>query len=207
VIFSRVGETNMTTRSKPGKARKQRKQRVAKKRPAPRRSQRIVQKAPHTAKQYLATLRPFQDEWDLITQVPGIMRSQGFSLTKASKQIGVNPRKVLRLARSAFRKRPDGRYVAKATDRLLRILVIPSKKGLIEIAVRDSRQASLIGEYWNALDQYLQRGGDFGIKRFKRIHITDASGRRVRLLTGLAELRRQASAGVLRFESLYGGTA
>jgi hypothetical protein len=169
-------------------------------------SRRNLQSPPRTAKQYFSMLRPFQDEWDLISQVPGIMKSQGFSLTKASKQVGVNPRDVLRLAPSAFRKRPNGRYVAKATDRLLRVLAIPSEKGLREIAVRDSRQASVIGEYWNAVEQYLRRGDKSGIKRFKRIRVTDASGRRVRLLTNLLELRRQGSAGVFRFESLYGKT-
>jgi len=186
------------------KARKQSRKRKVK---LANRSRRNKLTAPRTAKQYFGMSRQFQEMWDSLVQVPGLMRTEGLSLTSSSKKLHLKPREVLRLGGSAFRKGAGGRYVAKASDRLLRILVIPSEKGLIEIALRDSRQASLIGEYWSAVDRYLHTGDDSGIKRFKRIRITDANGRRVRLLTDLDELKRQASAGVLRFESLYGRTA
>lgn len=150
--------------------------------------------------------RESQELWDRIVQVPARMRS-GLSLPKASREFGLTASQVLRHAPSAFRKLRSGRYVAKVTDRLLRILIIPSKKGLIEIALRDSRQASLIGEYWVAVDRYLGPANDPGINRFKRVRIIDASGRRVRLLTDPDELLRQASAGNFRFESMYGRTA
>lgn len=150
--------------------------------------------------------RESQDLWDRIVQVPARVRS-GLSLPKASREFGLTPSQVLRHAPSAFRKLRNGRYVAKVTDRLLRILVIPSKKGLIDIALRDSRQASLIGEYWVAVERYLSPRNDPGIKRFKRVHITDASGKRIRLLTDPDELQRQGSAGNFRFESMYGRTA
>ena len=190
------------------KARKQRKPRPAtKKRPVPRRSRQIIQGAPRTAKQYFAMSQESQDLWDRIVQVPARMRSGKVSLPKAARGFGVQPYLVRHLASAAFRKLPNGRYVAKAVDRLLRILPIPSRKGLIEIALRDSRQASLIGEYWSAVDRYLSTGDTSGLNKFKRIRITDTSGKRIRLLTDLDELRRQASAGALRFESLYGRTS
>lgn len=134
------------------------------------------------------------------------MRSGKVSRREAARELGVSPRQ-LRLARSAFRKLRNGRYAAKAFDRLLRILVLPSDKGLIEVAVNDSRQASLIGEYWNALHRYLSRGDASELQKFKDKRVRVASGKRIKLLTDLDELRRLASAGVLRFESLYGRTA
>jgi hypothetical protein len=188
-------------------ARKQRKPRPAKRRLVPRRSRQIIRTAPRTAKQYFAMSRESQDLWDHIVQVPARMRSGNVSLPKAAREFGVRPYLVRHLASAAFRKLPNGRYVTKAVDRLLRILPIPSKKGLIEIALRDSRQASLISEYWSAVDRYLSTGDASGLNKLKRIRIIDASGKRVRLLTDLDELRRQASAGVLRFESLYGRTS
>jgi hypothetical protein len=189
------------------KARKERKLRAAKKRPVPRRSRRIIQTAPRTAKQYFAMSRESQDLWDRIVQVPARMRSGNISLPKAARELGVRPYVVRDLAGAAFRKLPSGRYAPKATDRLLRILIIPSKMGLIEIALRDSRQASLIGEYWVAVDRYLGPANDPSIKKFRRMRIIDANGKRIRLLTDLDELMRQASAGNFRFESMYGRTA
>jgi hypothetical protein len=189
------------------KARKQRRPGAAKKRSMRRRSRKVDHTAPRTAKQYFAMSRESQDLWDHIVQVPARMRSGNISLPKAAREFGARPYLVRHFAGAAFRKLPNGRYAAKAVDRLLRILLVPSKKGLIEIALRDSRQASLIGEYWGAVDRYLSTGDASGLNKFKRIRITDATGKRVRLLTDLDELRRQASAGVLRFESLYGRTS
>ena len=46
----------------------------------------------------------------------------------------------------------------KRSDRLLRVMVVLTHGGKQEIAVRDSRQASLIGEHWNAVERYLSTG-------------------------------------------------
>jgi hypothetical protein len=163
--------------------------------------------APRTAKQYFATSREFQEFWDHIVQVPAKMRSGKISLQKASQELGVSPRQVRRLARAAFRRLRNGRYIAKPTDHLLRILLIPSDKGLTEIAVNDSRQSISIKEYWAAVDRYLVTGDASLLQKFRGRRIRNAEGKRIPLLTDLDELGRQASAGVLRFESLYGRTA
>jgi len=89
----------------------------------------------------------------------------------------------------------------------LRVIVIPSRKGLREIATRDSREASLIGEYWSAVEKFLVRGDASALKKLRRMSVMDASGKRVRLLTNLEELKLQGSLGVLRFESMYGRAA
>jgi hypothetical protein len=161
---------------------------------------------PRTAKQYFAMPRESQEAWDRISQVPGKMRSEKLSRSQVVRELGVS-RRQLHLARSAFRKLRNGRYVAKATDRLLRILVLPSDKGLIEVAVNDSRQATLIGEYWNAVHRYLSTGDVAELEKFRRKRVADASGKRILLVTDRDELGRLASAGVLQFESLYGRAA
>jgi hypothetical protein len=94
--------------------------------------------------------------------------------------------------------------VAKPADQLLRVLLIPGDKGLREVPIRDSRQASLIGEYWNAVEKYLTTGDSRMLLKGRWKNLIDARGNRVQLLTDLTILRRQASAGVLQFESLYG---
>ena len=159
--------------------------------------------APRTSEQYFARSERFQDRWSRVTHVIAMMRARGVSLRQASHEIGVDPRTVVRLGGSALRKRASGRYAAKASDRLLRVLRIPTREGLREIAVRDSRQASQIAEYANAVQRYLQTGDASALRKFRRKRITDANGARVPLLIDLDELDRLGSAGVLSFESLY----
>jgi hypothetical protein len=91
----------------------------------------------------------------------------------------------------------------RASDRLLRVLVIPTSDGLQEIATRDSRQASLIANYWIALDRYFSSGDSSALREFDGKKVTSANGKKVPLFTDLAELDRLASAGVVSFETIY----
>jgi len=131
------------------------------------------------------------------------MRADGVSLRQASRAFGLDSRVVIGLAGSALRKRANGRYAAKASDRLLRVLVLPTSEGLQEVATRDSREASKAGEYWNAAHLYLATGDASAIRQFDGKKITDVNGSKIRLLTDLKELDRQGSAGNLSFESIY----
>jgi hypothetical protein len=166
-----------------------------------------VSKAPTTARQYFSKSRQFQETWDSVAHVISKMRSSRVSLRKASREFGVDPGQVIKLGRSALRKQKNGRYAARKTDRLLRVLGVLAVDGKREIALRDSHQASVIGSHWDAVQRYLQTGDDSALQKFHGKRITDASGKRHRLLTDLDELNRLGSAGVLSFESLYGRSA
>jgi hypothetical protein len=144
-----------------------------------------------------------QEIWDSLAHVISRIRDRQ-SLRRASKEFGIAPSVVVERGRPALRKK-NGRWVATKTDRLLRVVTILTAKGKKEIATRDSRQASLIGSYWAAVQKYLQNGDDSALVKFKKARVIDASGKRHLLLTNLAELNRQASAGVLSFESMYAG--
>ena len=165
------------------------------------------QTAPRTAEQYSARPSRFQNLWDRVVEVISKLRAQKTSLQQTSREVGVDPRTVVRLGGSALRKDSSGRYQAKKSDKLLRMLMVPTREGPREIAMRDSRQASLLGEYWNAVHRYLATGDASRIKKFEGKQITDADGKHVALLTTLAELDRLGSAGVMTFESLYARTA
>jgi hypothetical protein len=144
-----------------------------------------------------------QEIWDSLAHVISRVRD-GQSLRKASKEFGLAASTVVELGRPALRKK-NGRYVATKTDRLLRVVSVLKAKGRMEIATRDSRQASLIGSHWAAVQRYLQTGDDSALLKFKKTKVIDASSKRHVLLTNLGELNRQASAGVLSFESMYAG--
>lgn len=165
----------------------------------------VSAKRPTTAKQYFSLSRKDQETWDSVAHVISRIRD-GVSLRRASKEFGITPSTVVELGRPALRKR-KGRYVTTKTDRLLRVITILGTKGKKEVATRDSRQASLVGGHWSAVQKYLQIGDDSALLKFKKKSVADANGRRHRLLTNLKELDRLGSFGVLRFESMYAGGA
>jgi hypothetical protein len=165
-----------------------------------------MKREPQTANELFAKSRKFQALYNRAVQVPAEMRREGATRAEASRKFGVPSDVVLDLIPSAFRKDRNGRYQVKPSDDLLRVLLIPSRKGLREIVVRGSREASFVNEYFRAVEKYLKRGDSSALKRLRRKSVTDADGNDVRLLTNLEELERQAAAGVLHFESLYGRT-
>lgn len=159
---------------------------------------------PTTARQYFSMSAKQQETWDSVGQVVSRMRD-GISLLKASSEFRLDPAVVIRLGRSAIRRRKNGRYVAKKTDKLLRVVNVLTAGGRKEIATRDSRQSSLVGGHWAAVQKFLQTGDDSALLKFDKKKIVDASRKRFVLLTDLNELERLGSAGVLSFESLYAG--
>jgi hypothetical protein len=187
------------------KRQKQRKSRTKKQRHE--KFARTKRHAPRTAEEYFAKPERFQDRWNRVAHVVSKMRADDLSLRQASREFGVDPRTVLRLGSSAVRKRPSGRYVARSSDRLLRVLAVPTNTGTREIALRGSKQASLLGQYWDAVQRYLQTGDESSLQAFSGRHLIDANGTRTELLTDPNELNRLGNAGVLSFESLYARVA
>ncbi len=160
-------------------------------------------KRPRTAAQYFAQPKRKRESLQKTSHVLTAMRTEGVSLHAASREQGVSSKTVQRHAGSALRKTAQGTYKALKSDRLLRVLVIPTPDGLAEIATLDSRAASIVGEYWNAVNLYLATGDDSELARFRGMSTVDADGNAVPLLTDTDELERLGSAGVLSFQSLY----
>ena len=168
--------------------------------------QRVGNRPPRSAEEFFAMPESDRDFWNDVGQIATEVRNGG-SLSKVARKYHRNPRKVLRAAPAAFRKLKNGRYAAKTIDRILRVLVMPTRKGLREIGLRDSRQASLLGQYWTAVERYRDTGDASALRKFRGKHITDATGKRVRLLTDRRALDHLGSAGVLSFETLYAKAA
>jgi hypothetical protein len=162
---------------------------------------------PKTERQYFSKSEQFQETWDAVGHVISKMRANKVSLRTAAKEFDVDPEVVIRLGKSALRKRSNGRYVPKKSDSLLRVLSVLTPDGTKQVAIRDSRQASLLGSYWSAVQRYIQTGDPSALQKFQKAKITDASRKRFPLITDIDELNRLGSAGVLSFESLYGRSA
>lgn len=162
---------------------------------------------PRTEAQYQAAPEKLKETWDRVLAAISNMRTAKISLSQASRQAGTTPRTVAKWGKSALQKRNNGQYKAKPSDNLLRLVLIPTPDGTREIAVRGSKQVTLLAEYWNALHRYLQTGDAAPLKTFQSKSIKDANGMETPLTVDLAVLNRLGSAGVLSFESLYARTA
>jgi len=133
--------------------RKQTKKR--KKRPALQAARKRV--SPATVEEFFAMPESMQDLYMVVVNLVALVR-RGFSRTRAMRELRLTRAQVDRFATSAFRKLKNGRYVAKAYDRLLRVVMVVSEDGLREVATRDSRQASKAGKHSAAVLRYLQTG-------------------------------------------------
>jgi hypothetical protein len=147
-----------------------------------------------------------QKLWDDIGQITTEVRL-GASLNQASRKFGRDPRTVQRRGRAALRKLGNGRWAAKKADRLLRVLPRLTPEGIVEIPVTDSRQATILGKYWNAVHFYRDSGDASKLQEFEGAYVIDADGNQVPLLTDLKVLDRLGSAGELSFETIYGRAA
>jgi hypothetical protein len=163
--------------------------------------------APRNANEFFARPKAFQEKWIRATQVVSQMRANGISLRKASREAGIDPRAVATLAKSSLKKGKRGRYAVTPNDKLLRVLALPTRKGVREVALRDSRQASVVGKYWDAVQKYLRTGDESSLKQFRRKRIVDTNKKHIRFITDADQLDRLANAGVLSFESIYGRVA
>ena len=163
--------------------------------------------SPRTEAQYSAKPEKFKETWDRVLSVIAKMRTDKVSLAQASRDVGIGPSTVKRWGSTALRKGQSGRYIAKSSDNLLRLMIILTPEGPREIAVRGSKQATLLAEHWNALHRYVETGDATRLKTFRAKQIKDTNGVNVPLLTDLPQVNRLASAGVLSFESIYARTA
>lgn len=131
------------------------------------------------------------------------MRRDKISLRAAAKTEQTNARTVRRYVGSALRQSGSrGRYHATAFDRISRTLNFLTPNGTVPVIVRDSRTASLIGEYMNAVKNYTTGRDQSGLKNFENKSFR-ASGVIYRFVTDPAILDRLADAGVLAIEGLY----
>ena len=138
------------------------------------------------------------------------MRSENVSLAHAAREEGISPATVLRHAKGALRKTTQGRYKARKSDRLARSLVIPTPTGLAEIATMDSRAATVVGEYWNAVNTYLETGDETDLSvsvgyRSRRTRQTSAAAHRYGRTRAAGGRRRPVLSITLRKGQLSAG--
>lgn len=96
---------------------------------------------------------------------------KGASLTRAAREAGTTVNTVQRYAGEQLR-RERGRVLANPSDRLFRVMNIITTEGVEEsVALRSSRQASLVGEHANAVKHFLATGDDEPLRKFTNVKV------------------------------------
>lgn len=100
-------------------------------------------------------------------------RGEG-SLSRLSRERGISP-KTVRRATGAFRKKGE-RWVATRSDRIERRLKTYERGHRTEVVVGDSRTASLLSDYAQAVRAYLDTGDARPLSQFEGVTYKDAYG-------------------------------
>lgn len=134
-----------------------------------------------------------------------LMRERGVSATAAADQVGIALETLKKYAGQALRKTESGAWKAKPRDRITRFMKFPTPKGLTLLDVHDSRTASEIGRYWEAVRKYLRTGDEKVLWPFEGRTI-EVQGEFHDFLTDPFLLKRFARAGEISFPTIYGLT-
>ena len=114
-------------------------------------------------------------------------RRSGQSLSRLSREHKISAEAVLK-ATNSFEK-VKGRWKAKKTDKISRIMAINENGKELFIEVTDSRYATIIGKYHSAVKEYLNTGNTEVLAEFEGKKVKDSSGKWHTLETNPSAIR------------------
>lgn len=117
------------------------------------------------------------------------LMKEGKSLTSASKSIGIKPKSVKRTLGKFIYKRRGKWRTKKIENNIQRELQIYERGKVRSIIVRNSKDASLIGRYYNDVKRGLMTGDWKPLRKYKKYKIKDAKDRLHRLETNPSKIK------------------
>ncbi|TQD27914.1 hypothetical protein [Methanolobus vulcani] len=123
----------------------------------------------------------------LSLQILRLMR-KGVPYSKAVEKTGINKKDIIRnLGKYLYKSK--GKWKVTTTDRIeVEMLIYEKDAGQISIVTTNSKDRTLIGLYFNAINRALKTGDSSLLKRFIDIHITDVNGTKHFFVTDLERL-------------------
>lgn len=143
-----------------------------------------------------------QERYERALQVVSRVR-HGESLSRASKDLSISVDTVRRYTGSALERDGGGRWRAKPSDRLYRRMRWLDSRGQTTVELANSKEASKLSAYWNAVEHYLMTGDDRSLRRFRQMRLRTRQKATLGFVTDPDQLDRLAYAGQLAFEDLY----
>ncbi len=130
-----------------------------------------------------------------------LMRMRGYSLARAARETDLRPEAVRGWVGRSLAKR-GRRWVARTSDKLVRVMKVLTVRGEQAVPIYSSRTASTLGAYHAAVREAL-RGNVAALRPFRGKAIR--SGKQAYpLLTRMDTLARLANAGALPEYEIYG---
>jgi len=137
-------------------------------------------------------------------RVVSYMKRHNVSLTKASKENHILPKTVVKHSNAV--KKVGGRWIPKRWYSIERVMAINENGKSTYIKVKDSRHASTIGKYQNAVRRFLETGDESVLKPFKGKKVRDSEGNLHTLETNPQNLYEISEGRENEeFYSIYGG--
>jgi len=138
----------------------------------------------------------YREKWSQLTERQKYYREQslkvlrdvrkGKSLRASAKEHNIQVSTVIKNT-GAFVKR-GGKWVAKDSDRIPRVMSIFEDGGKTWVEIADSHIASMIGRYNNAVKQFINTGDDSMLREFSGKRFRDVDGKEHVFLTDTGRL-------------------
>lgn len=144
-----------------------------------------------------------QEARDRALEALALMRERGLSATAAAKRTGTTLETVKKYAGRGLEKEASGAWEPTPWDRIIRPMKVAKPKGVTSLPIRDSRTASKIGRYWQAVLTYLETGREDVLEPFEGFTF-QVDGETHDLVTDRRTLKRLDGAGEISFEHIYG---
>jgi hypothetical protein len=129
-------------------------------------------------------------------------RNPELSLSEAARRSGTTLAGVRQNAGAAVTFR-SGRWEATEYDTLPRRMRVLTDRGYISYLTEDSRDATFIADYNNALRAYLTTDSQEALRDFEGMWFEDEDGRKRTLVTDPKTINRLARAGAVYFLDIY----
>jgi hypothetical protein len=110
------------------------------------------------------------------------------TLPQAANDNGITPKNVIKHT-NGFKK-VNGKPVVKKWDRVKRVMRVNTDGKEKSIEIKDSRTASVVGRYHNAVKQFLNTGDKTKLSKFRNKKVKDSKGKLHKLETNPDEIIR-----------------
>ena len=121
-----------------------------------------------------------------LTVVSELRNTKTKTLPQAANDNSITVKNVIRHT-NGFKK-VNGKPVVKRWDRITRVMRINTDRKEKSVEIKDSRTASVVGRYHNAVKQFLNSGDKTKLTKFRNKKIKDSNGRLHRLETNPNEI-------------------
>ena len=123
-----------------------------------------------------------------LTVLSEMRNTKNKTLQQSANDNGIAPKNVIKHT-NGF-KNVNGKPVVKRWDRIKRVMRVNSDGKEKSVEIKDSRTASVVGRYHNAVKQFLNTGDKTKLSKFRNKKVKDSSEKLHRLETNPEKIIR-----------------